>query len=101
MQKSRIILIIVIAAFVIAAFVAIIYNSMDLQAFTVESCITYNGRTGCGIAAGTTREEALGSVTLDLAHQIVRDHRLLGVVQRHDRKHRVQPHGARLHPLDR
>jgi hypothetical protein len=61
MQKSRILLIIVIAAFVIAAFVAIIYNSMDLQAFTVESCITYNGRTGCGIAAGATREEALGS----------------------------------------
>ena len=61
MQKSRIILVIIVAAFVIAAFVAIFYSTMNLQAFTVESCVTYNGRTGCGIAAGATREEALGS----------------------------------------
>ena len=61
MQKSRIILVIVVAAFVIAAFVTIVYNTMDLQAFTVESCVTYNGRTGCGVAAGATREEALSS----------------------------------------
>lgn len=61
MQRSRIILAIFVAAFVVAAFVAIVYSTMDLQAFTVESCITYNGRSGCGIAAGATREEALGS----------------------------------------
>ena len=61
MQKSRIILAIVVAAFVVAAFVAIVYSTMDLQAFTVESCITFNGRSACGIAAGATREEALGS----------------------------------------
>jgi len=61
MQKSRIILAIVVAAFVVAAFVTIVYSTMDLQAFTVECCITFNGRSGCGIAAGATREEALGS----------------------------------------
>jgi hypothetical protein len=61
MQKSRIILVIAVVAFVIAALVAIVSSTMDLQTFTVESCITYNGRTECGIAAGTTREEALGS----------------------------------------
>lgn len=61
MQKSRIILAVVVAAFVAAALVAIIYSTMDLQAFTVESCITYNGRSGCGTAAGATRGEALGS----------------------------------------
>jgi hypothetical protein len=61
MQKSRIILVIVVAAFVIAAFVAIVSSTMDLQAFTVEACVTFNGRTGCGVAAGATREEALRS----------------------------------------
>jgi len=61
MQKSRIILAIVVAAFVVVTFVAIFYGTMDLQAFTVESCITYNGRSGCGMAAAATREEALGS----------------------------------------
>ena len=61
MQKSRIILVIVVVVFVAAALAAIVYSTMDLQQFTVESCITYNGRTGCGTAAGATRAEALGS----------------------------------------
>jgi hypothetical protein len=61
MQRSRVILAVVIAAFIAAAGAAIIYSSMDLQQYTVESCITYNGRTGCGTAAGATREEALRS----------------------------------------
>jgi hypothetical protein len=61
MQRSRVILAVVIAAFIAAAAAAIIYSSMDLQQYTVESCITYNGRTGCGTAAGATRDEALRS----------------------------------------
>jgi len=61
MQKSRIVLVVAVVVFVVAALAAIIYSTMNLQAFTVESCITYNGRSGCGIAAGATREEALGS----------------------------------------
>jgi hypothetical protein len=61
MQRSRVILAVVIAAFIAAAAAAIIYSSMNLQRFTVESCITYKGRSGCGTAAGATREDALRS----------------------------------------
>jgi hypothetical protein len=61
MQRSRFVLAVAIAAFIAAAAAAIIYSSMNLQQFTVESCITYNGRTGCGTAAGATREDALRS----------------------------------------
>lgn len=59
MQNSRLVLIVVVIVFIVVSLATIIYGTMGLQQFSVESCITYKGRTGCGTAAGSTREEAL------------------------------------------
>lgn len=37
----------------------IIWSSMGLAQVTGEVCITYNGRTECRVASGTTEAEAL------------------------------------------
>jgi hypothetical protein len=41
----------------------LIYSSMNLQQFSCEVCITYQGRNNCSTAAGTTREEAARTAT--------------------------------------
>lgn len=61
MKRPPIALTVVVVVFLVAAFAVIIYSSMELQQFSVESCITYKGKTACGTAAGATREEALSA----------------------------------------
>ncbi|MDX2154736.1 MAG: hypothetical protein SFV54_28590 [Bryobacteraceae bacterium] len=38
---------------------ALIYSSMGLRRHKAEVCITFNGRTACRVASGTTQEEAI------------------------------------------
>ncbi len=59
MDKSRMGLIAAVVAFVVAMLAIIVYSSIGIHPYEVETCITYNGRTNCGTAAGATREQAL------------------------------------------
>ncbi len=46
-------------ALALVGFVAfVIYSSLDLNQFTCEICMDYNGLTNCGTASGTTEMEA-------------------------------------------
>ena len=58
-MKSRLGVILVSVGFVVAMVALIVYSTMGLNQFEVESCITYTGRTACGTAAGESREQAL------------------------------------------
>ena len=49
--------------FLLAVFGALIYSTLDLQGYSCEVCITFNGRTNCAKASGTTREEAQRTAT--------------------------------------
>jgi len=44
---------------VIAAVAAIVWSTLGLAAYTAEVCVTFNGRTRCSTASGSTREEAI------------------------------------------
>ncbi len=44
--------------FLLAVLGVLVYSTMGLQEYSCEVCITYNGRTNCARASGTTREEA-------------------------------------------
>ncbi len=59
MDKSRLGLIVAVSVFVISMLAIILYSSIGIHPFEVETCITYRGRTSCGTAAGATREQAL------------------------------------------
>jgi hypothetical protein len=48
-------------AFFIGVLGVIVYSSMNLRQFRVAVCMTYEGRTECRAASGTTREEAIRS----------------------------------------
>jgi len=61
MSKSRLGVFVAVVVFLVAALTALVYNTVGLHQYTVESCITFEGRRGCGTAAGATREEALRS----------------------------------------
>ena len=61
MLKSRAGVVVLAAVFVVAVLAALVYNTIGLHQYTVESCITFKGRRACGTAAGATREEALRS----------------------------------------
>ena len=50
---------IVVGLLLLAGLALILYSSMGLQQVTGEICITYNGRTECRVAAGTTQQEVL------------------------------------------
>jgi len=41
----------------------LIYSSMDLQRHSCEVCVTYQGRTNCATAAGTSEQEATRTAT--------------------------------------
>ncbi len=43
--------------------VALVLSTINLRQHRCEVCITYNGRTNCAVASGTTRKEAQGSAT--------------------------------------
>lgn len=48
----------------------IIWSSMGLSRHTGEICITYNGRTECRVASGSSREEAIRTAT-DMACSVL------------------------------
>ncbi len=58
MDKSRMGLIAAVVAFVVVMLAIIVYSSIGIHPYEVETCITYKGRTNCGVAAGATREQA-------------------------------------------
>jgi hypothetical protein len=49
--------------FLLAVFGALVYSTLDLQGYSCEVCITFNGRTNCAKASGTSREEAQRTAT--------------------------------------
>ena len=54
MDRSRMGLIAAVVVFVGAMLAVIVYSSIGIHPYEVETCITYNGRTNCGTAAGAT-----------------------------------------------
>ena len=58
-MKSRLGVILVSVGFVVIMVATVIYSTIGLNQFEVESCITYKGRSNCGTAAGESREQAL------------------------------------------
>lgn len=56
-MNPRVVLAVILV--VIAAVVAIVWSTLGLAAFTAEVCVTFNGRTRCSTASGSTREEAV------------------------------------------
>jgi hypothetical protein len=59
MNKTTVIAIL----FSLAVLGVLIYSSMNLQQFSCEVCITYQGRNNCSTAAGTSAEEATRTAT--------------------------------------
>jgi hypothetical protein len=49
--------------FLLAVFGALVYSTLDLQGYSCEVCITFNGRQNCARASGTSREEAQRTAT--------------------------------------
>ena len=45
--------------FMLVVLAAVIYSSLDLAKFTVEVCMTFNGRSTCRTAKGSTEEVTL------------------------------------------
>ncbi len=52
-------LFVAVGALVAGLLALIIYSSMGLAQVTGEICFTFNGRTECRVASGTTREETI------------------------------------------
>lgn len=48
---------------VVVALGLVVWSSMGLSQVRVEACISYNGRTECRVAAGTSRDEAVRTAT--------------------------------------
>ena len=57
MRPSLVAVVATIAMIVAIGF--IVYSTMGLARFTGEVCITFEGRTQCRTASGTTREETI------------------------------------------
>jgi len=55
MKKKPVLIGIVFALLILAV---LIYSSMNLAAYRVEVCMTFNGRTSCRTAAGAQKETA-------------------------------------------
>lgn len=49
--------------FLLAVLGALVYSTLDLQGYSCEVCITFNGRQNCAKASGTSREEAQRTAT--------------------------------------
>lgn len=49
--------------FLLLVFGAVVYSTLDLQGYSCEVCITFNGRSNCAKASGTSREEAQRTAT--------------------------------------
>lgn len=49
--------------FGLAVLGALVYSTMGLAKVSCEVCMTFNGRTQCAKASGTTREEAQRTAT--------------------------------------
>jgi len=49
--------------FGLAVLGALVYSTLGLRQVSCEVCMTFNGRTQCAKASGTTREEAQRTAT--------------------------------------
>ena len=52
-------LFVAVGALVAGLLALIVYSSLGLARVTGEICFTFNGRTECRVASGSTREEAI------------------------------------------
>lgn len=48
-----------VAILVIGAAAAIVWSTLDLAVYTAEVCVTFEGRTRCSTASGSSRQEAI------------------------------------------
>ena len=62
-MNSRLGVVIGATLFVLAIFAALVYMSIGYHQYEVEVCITYKGRSNCGVAAGASRDEAQAAAT--------------------------------------
>ena len=58
MDRSRLLLVLGVAAFVAVMLAVIVYSSIGIHPYEVEVCLTFKGRSNCGTAAGATRDQA-------------------------------------------
>ena len=49
--------------FFLLVIAALIYSTMELNQYSCEVCITYQGRTNCSTASAPSREEATRTAT--------------------------------------
>ena len=56
--------------FVVLVLAVIVYSSMNLAGHRVEVCVSYNGRSACRTASGSTPEFALRTATANACAQI-------------------------------
>ena len=49
--------------FSLAVLATLVYSTLDLQQYSCEVCLTYQGRENCSIASGTSEEEATRTAT--------------------------------------
>ena len=49
--------------FVLGVIGLLVFLTMGLRQFTCEVCMTYNGRTNCATASGTSEKEATRTAT--------------------------------------
>ncbi len=60
---NRIGVVVGVVILVLAALALIVWSSIGLAQHTGEICITYNGRTECRVASGSTQQEATRTAT--------------------------------------
>ena len=66
-MKKPVILGILFVALVLGV---IVYSSMNLTGHRIEVCVSYNGRSACRTASGSTEEFALRTATANACAQI-------------------------------
>jgi hypothetical protein len=54
---------IAVTVFVLAVIGLLVYSSLGLRKHRVEVCVSFQGRTNCRVASGSTREQAVRAAT--------------------------------------
>jgi hypothetical protein len=61
MINSRAGVFIASALLVVGVLAVLVYTSIGYHRYEVEVCLTFKGRSNCGVAAGASREEAMAA----------------------------------------
>jgi hypothetical protein len=62
-MRSRLPIAVAVTLIVLGILVTLVYMSMNQLEYEVEVCVTFEARRNCGIAAGTSREQAMSAAT--------------------------------------